>query len=115
MIVRDTGSDNDAEMSDDDDQPKQAQVCDQALAKNIIEQNITAIGEHLFAFWGNHQDKLSKALTGKRQRNQPIAHKQLKEHISMMMTAKDLIFVLSELSGYLHEQNVIKGYLTMLI
>jgi len=33
----------------------------------------------------------------------------------MQMTAKDLIFVISELSTYLVERSVIKGFLSMLI
>jgi len=57
----------DVEMSDESEEQKPA-VVDEALARRIIEQHTASIGEHLFAYWSNHQDKLRQALTGPKRR-----------------------------------------------
>jgi hypothetical protein len=69
---------------------------------------VQSIGENLFEFWTHHQDQLKHALVGRRQRH-PMPTKQLKDSITMQMTLKDLVFVLSELSGYLNSPHIVKS------
>jgi hypothetical protein len=78
---------------------------DISLGLRLIETSIGILGTNLAEFWANNQNELRHALTAtKKKRKQPMASSDLKTEISLQATAKDLVFVLSELSSYLQDQ-----------